>query len=261
MALAKLFPLLSLMRQPHFSFYKVFVQRQAAQVVFLNPKVGSTAFREVVVAAMQKQHIAPPRGRFWPINTTRRYMTAPLRDYTHAFAEAQHYQFHCFVRNPYKRVLSAWNDKLVKGFYAPQYPYSMRKLVPQLREFAHRNHLPGSDDSAPLPFATFLSYIESQTEGQRNQHWDTQTSVLCAERVQFTHIHRIETDFVKGVSQILQPYAITEQWVQQQLSRPANASGKLADGLLDHTLADRIYAVYQRDFERFAYARDSWQGL
>lgn len=254
-------PLLSLMRQPHFSLYKVYVQRSTGQVVFLNPKVGSTAFRQVVVAAMQQLNLSPLRGRYWPMNTTRRYMTAPLRDYAHAFAHPHLYQFHCFVRNPYQRVLSAWNDKLVKGFYASAYPRSMRKLVPQLRQFAARQQLPGADDSAPLPFATFLSYVESQAEGTRNQHWDTQTSVLCVEQVQFNHVHPMETDFVAGVAEVLQPLGVSEQWVAKQLARPANASGKLAPGVLDQTLADRVYALYEKDFVRFGYERDSWREL
>lgn len=261
MAVRDLKPALSLLRQPHFSVYKVYVQRSSSQVVLLNPKVGSTAFREVVVAAMKQFGIAPMRSRLWPISATRRYMTAPLRDYLHAFAFPEQYEFHCFVRNPYARVLSAWNDKLVKGFYAPQYPRSMRTLVPQLREFARQNHLPGAEDVAPLPFATFLSYIESQREGERNQHWDTQTSVLCTEQVRYSHIHPMETDFTVGVSRILEPLGVPGQWVAEQLSRPANASGKITEKVLDKALADRVYAVYQEDFARFGYARDSWQSL
>lgn len=259
MALADYRALISLSRQPHFSLYKVYVQRASSQVVFLNPKVGSTAFREVLVAAMQQFAVAPMRGRYWPMNMTRRYLTAPLGDYAYALAHPEHYQFHCFVRNPYARVLSAWNDKLVKGFNAQQYPRSMRKLVPQLRAFARCNRLPGADESTPLPFSTFLSYIESQAEGERNQHWDTQTSVLCAERVTFTHVHPMETEFVSGISQILRPLGIPEQWVAERLSRPANASGKIAEKVFDQALADRVYAVYRKDFERFGYPRDSWQ--
>lgn len=254
-------PLMQLLRQPHFSFYKAYVQRESAQVVLLNPKVGSTAFREVLVAAMQQQNIGPKRSRYWPMNTARRYMTSPLKDYVHAFAYPEQYEFHCFVRNPYARVLSAWNDKLVKGFYAREYPRSMRKLVPQLRLFAQAHGLQGADDSAPLPFPTFLSFIEQQTAGCRNQHWDTQTSVLCAEFVHFTHIHPIETHFTSGVSQILEPLGVSAQWVHEQLVRPVNASGKLDKKVLDQALADRIYAVYHEDFERFGYARGSWQSL
>lgn len=252
---------LPVFRLPHFSPYKVYIQREQQRVVLLNPKVGSTAFREVVVAAMKRQGIPPVRGRFWPMNTKRRYMTAPLRDYIDAFAHPQGYEFHCFVRNPYTRVISAWNDKLVKGFHASQYPPSMRKLVPQIRRFAKNNKLPGASDEAPVPFATFLSYIESQQEGQRNQHWDTQTSVLCCEKVSYTHIHQIETGMVQGVTQILQPLGVSPEWIRQQLSRPANASGRPASPVLNSELADRVFNLYEKDFERFGYSRQSWENL
>lgn len=253
--------LLYFLRQPHFSLYKVYVQRHLGQVVFLNPKVGSTALREALVAAMQEQGIAPMRGRLWPMNTTRRYLTAQLRDYAHAFANPERYQFHCFVRNPYARVLSAWNDKLVKGFHAPEYPRSMRKLVPKLRQFARDHGLPGEDASAPLPFSTFVSFLESQAEGERNQHWDTQTSVLCAETVEYHHVHKMETGFVSGATHILEPLGVSKQWVADKLSRPANASGKLPSNPLDSALAERVYRLYEKDFLRFGYERDSWQTL
>ncbi|MBD3654164.1 sulfotransferase family 2 domain-containing protein [Kangiella sp.] len=252
---------LPVFRLPHFSPYKVYIQSDHKRVVFLNPKVGSTAFREIVVAAMKQQGIPPARGRGWPMNSKRRYMTAPLRDYIDAFAHPQRYEFHCFVRNPYTRVISAWNDKLVKGFYAPQYPPSMRKLVPQIRRYARDNNLLGASEEAPVPFATFLSYIESQPEGKRNQHWDTQTSVLCLEKVCYTHIHQIETGMVQGVMHLLQPLGVSPDWIRQQLSRPANASGPLAAPVLNSELADRIYNLYQKDFEHFGYSRQSWENL
>jgi Sulfotransferase family len=253
--------ILGLLKQPHFTFYKVYVQREFSQVVFLNPKVGSTAFREIVVAAMQQQNRPPPRGRMWPMNLTRRYTTAPLRDYLHAFAHVDQYQWHCFVRNPYARVISAWNDKLVKGFHAPQYPRSMRSLVPKLRRFAGNNDLLGSDDNSPLPFSTFLHFIESQKEGQRNQHWDTQVSVLCADQIPFTHIHHIETNFVNGMEQILTPLGVERSWIEDQLARPINASGRPSESVLNQDIADRIYAVYKADFEHFGYARESWRAI
>lgn len=95
-------------------------------------------------------------GRHWPISEGRRYTTAPLADFCHAFKHPDEYQWHCFVRNPYSRVLSAWNDKLVKGFYSDEYPRSMRKLVPRIRKWADEQGLDGATEEAPLPFATFF---------------------------------------------------------------------------------------------------------
>lgn len=248
-------------RQPHFSPYKCFIRRDLKLAVLLNPKVGSTAFRKVAVEGLVNAGAKPQLGPWWPVSRTRRYTTAPLGDYFHAFNHPDDYDFRCFVRNPYARVLSAWNDKLVKGFHAPQYPRSMRKFVPQLRRWAAEHDLPGATDDAPFPFASFLSYIESQPEGGRNQHWDTQRSVLLADFVPYRHTYHMETEFASGMADTLALVGIPADWTDQKLARPTNASGKIKDPVYTEELAERVYRLYQVDFERFGYDRDSWQGL
>lgn len=250
-----------IVRQPHFSPYKMYIRRDLGFVVCLNPKVGSTAFRKTLVEGLKMIGAKPLLGKLWPVSEKRRYMTAPPNHYFHAFKHPGQYEFHCFVRNPYKRVLSAWNDKLVKGFHSEQYPRSMRKLVPRIRLWAGQNKLKGSDESAPLPFATFLSYVESQAEGQRNQHWDTQRSVLVAEKINYTHIHQMEIGFSESIADVLEKLSIPRDWVLEKLARPTNASGVIADTVLNHELADRVYELYKDDFELFGYDRNSWQGL
>ncbi len=248
-------------RQPHFSPFKCYIRRDLGLAVLLNPKVGSTAFRQVLVEGLTEAGAKPQLGRLWPFNRTRRYTTAPLADYFHAFNHPEDYDFRCFVRNPYARVLSAWNDKLVKGFNSPQYPRSMRKLVPELRRFAAERGLPGATDDAPFPFASFLSYIESQPEGRRNQHWDTQRSVLLADHVPYRHTYHMETEFVSGMADTLALTGIPAEWVAEKLARPTNASGKITEPVYTAELAERVHRLYAIDFERFGYERDSWQGL
>ena len=48
------------------------------------------------------------------------------------------------------------------------------KATALVRRFAVEQNLPGSDPESAIPFATFVSYVESQPEGRRDQHWDTQ---------------------------------------------------------------------------------------
>lgn len=250
-----------IIRRPHFSPYKVYLRRDLQLVVCLNPKVGSTSFRNTLVDGLQTNGETPMLGPLWPISKTRRYTTAPLADFCHAFKHPDEYEWHCFVRNPYSRVLSAWNDKLVKGFHSEHYPRSMRKLVPQIRNFADEHGLEGATEDAPLPFSTFLSYIESQEEGQRNQHWDTQCSVLNVDPIQYTHIHRMEDGFAEATADLLERVGIDRSWSLQQLGTPSNASGKIAHPVYDDKLAYRVYKLFSRDFEVFGYDPDSWMGL
>lgn len=248
-------------RQPHFSPYKCYLRRDLRLGVLLNPKVGSTAFRQIIVEGLTRAGARPQLGAWWPLSRARRYTTAPVGDYFHAFSPGADYDFRCFVRNPYARVLSAWNDKLVKGFHAPQYPRSMRKLVPRLRRFAASRDLPGATDEAPFPFASFLSYIESQAEGARNQHWDTQRAVLLADHVPYRHIYPMETEFLHGMTETLALVGIPPDWVAEKLTRPTNASGKIETPVYTDELAERVHRLYAIDFERFGYDRESWHGL
>ncbi len=248
-------------RQPHFSPYKCYIRRDLRLAVLLNPKVGSTAFRKVLVEGLTRAGARPQLGPWWPVSRTRRYTTAPVADYFHAFNHQANYDFRCFVRNPYARVLSAWNDKLVKGFNSPQYPRSMRRLVPQLRRFAAERDLPGAADDAPFPFPSFLSYIESQPEGTRNQHWDTQRSVLLADHVAYRHTYHMETEFIRGMADTLARVGIPPEWVAEKLARPTNASGRIDEPVYTDELAERVFKLYAVDFERFGYDRESWRGL
>ncbi|MCC5024881.1 MAG: sulfotransferase family 2 domain-containing protein [Candidatus Synoicihabitans palmerolidicus] len=225
--------------------------------MLLNPKVGSTAFRKILVEGLTQLNARPQLSRLWPINRTRRYTTAPIADYFYAFKHQTEFDFRCFVRNPYARVLSAWNDKLVKGFNSASYPRSMRKLVPQLRLFAAEHDLPGTDESAPFPFSSFLSYIESQPEGHRNQPWDTQRSVLLADHITYRRVYHMETEFAEGMVQTLSLTGIPADWVKEKLRRPTNASGRPSDPVYTETLAERVYQIYAVDFARFGFDRDS----
>ena len=259
--LARLSRAWTVFRQAHFSPYKCYLRRDLGLGVLLNPKVGSTAFRQVIVEGLRRVGARPQLGPWWPLSRTRRYTTAPLADFIHAFGHQADYDFRCFVRNPYARVLSAWNDKLVKGFHQPRYPRSMRAFVPKLRRFAAEQGLPGASDDAPFPFPSFLSFIESQAEGTRNQHWDTQRSVLLADHVVYRRVYHMETEFAEGMAETLALVGIPPDWVAEKLARPTNASGKIKNPVYNDELAERVHRLYAVDFKRFGYDPESWRGL
>ena len=251
----------TIFRRPHFSPYKCYIRRDLKLAVLLNPKVGSSAFRAILVEGLRAANLKPQLGPLWPLSAKRRYTTAGPSDYFHAFNHQSDYDFRCFVRNPYSRVLSAWNDKLVKGFHSPQYPRSMIKFVPKLRRFAAERGIPGATDDAPFPFDSFITYIESQAEGARNQHWDTQRSVLLTDYVNYRHTYQMETDFISGMVDTLSLAGLDPEWVGTKLARPTNASGAIANPVYTPAIAARVHRLYACDFAQFGYDKDSWQGL
>jgi hypothetical protein len=251
---------LSLLRRRHFSPYKTYIRRDLGLVVYFNPKVGSTTIKRLLVEGLQKLGAPPMLSRVWPINETRRYLTAPLTDHLDLLRHPERYQFVTFVRNPYARLVSAWKDKLAKGGEAPA-ARSVRKATAEVRHFAARNQLPGGQPDSVIPFATFVSYVESQAEGRRDQHWDGQRAVLLTDLIPFSRIYRMETEFVSGVTQILTRLGLPEDWAAERLQRPQNASRKLSEPVYDQRLAERVFRCYAGDFEEFGYDRESWRGL
>ena len=250
----------NLFSRKHFSPYKVYVRRDLGIVVCLNPKVGSTSFRAILVEGLKSHNMPPMRSKWWPMNETRRYMTASLRDYIHAFRNPGQYQFHCFARNSFSRAISAWNDKLVKG-HREGWPRSMVKLMPVIREFARSKGLQGSNPDEVVSFDTFFHFVESLPEGQRNQHWDTQTSVLHADVIQYDHIHKIESEFSNGVCEILGVLGIDVDWAREVSGKPRNSSGKKDKSVLNEEIADRMISLYKQDFAKFGYDEQSWRNL
>ena len=245
----------------HFSPYKLYVRRDLHLAVALNPKVGSTTFRRVLVEGLQAVGAAPRLSRFWPMRLSRRYLTASPSEYLDLLRRPQRYQLHCFVRNPYARVLSAWTDKFTLDDSGEPKARSMHGELPVVRRFAQRNGLPGGDGGSAVPFATFIAYIESQPEGGRNQHWDTQSAVLACDTFHYNHIWKMETEFADGMTDILTHVGLSPDWVRQRVSKPNNASRKLTTPVYDTGIAERVYRIYDKDFETFGYERDSWQGM
>jgi|LSQX01.1.fsa_nt_gb hypothetical protein len=248
-------------RSPHFSPYKLYIRRDLRLAVMLNPKVGSTMFRTLVVEGMREAGMAPALGPLWPIRRTRRYMTAPPRDFLHLLLRPECYRLHCFVRNPYARLLSAWKDKFTLTSSGDPAARSMKRELQTVRRFAARCGLPGAEAGSAVPLGTFVAYVESQAEGRRNQHWDTQVSVLgCGTRT-YDHIWRMETDFAAGMTSILTQVGLSRSWLEDRLSRPRNASRRLAEPVYNARLAARVWRIYRADFQQFGYAADSWESL
>ena len=252
----------AIITHPHFSPYKVLVARQQRTVVILNPKVGTTSFRHLITRAYQEVlgHRDPSDGHYKPIKKARQFPFASLRDYYHAFSHPEEYDFYCFVRNPYSRLKSAWVDKFAFG-HQTGYPRSIRgKLIRQLRHFARSHDLAGGDKNSQVPFTTFVDYVAAQETGKRNHHWDAQHSVLMMDRIHYSQIFKMETQFAPGMTTIFARLGITEGWISEAMEKPQNESRKITESIFTPELAEQTRRIYARDFALFDYDVDSWKG-
>jgi hypothetical protein len=247
----------------HFSPFKTYVNRGRRIVVVLNPKVGTKSFRQMLTDAMRELLGTkdPSEGRYRLFKKAREFQFAPIRDYAHAFRFPGEYQFFCFVRNPYARLRSAWQNKFAYG-HEQGYSRSIRRReLPRLRRFARSAGLPGGVDGAAIPFPTFLAYVESQPAGRRDHHWDDQHHVLLMDYIHYEQCFRMEGEFVPGMRRIFECLSLTGPVVERLLTTRRNASPVEEAPVYTAELAARVHQLYARDFARFGYTEDSWRGL
>lgn len=247
----------------HFSPFKTYVNREHRTVVVLNPKVGTKSFRQALTDGMREVFgiTDPSNGRYRLLKKAREFQFAPVRDYAHAFRFPGEYQFFCFVRNPYARLRSAWQNKFAYG-HTQGYSRSIRRReLGRLRRFAARAGLPGGADGQAIPFETFLAYVESQQTGARDHHWDEQYAVLLMDDIRYERAFRMEGEFGTGLRQIFERIGLIGPAMERILGTQKNTSPKDEAPVYTPELAARVYRLYPRDFATFGYTEDSWRGL
>jgi chondroitin 4-sulfotransferase 13 len=253
----------SMLGEKHFSPFKTYVDRAHRTVVVLNPKVGTKTFRQALTDGLREVRGLddPSGGRYRLFRNARRFPFAPLGDYAHALRFPGEYQFFCFVRNPYARLRSAWQNKFAYG-HEQGYSRSIRRReLGRLRRHAAAAGLPGAHDGEAIPFTTFLSYVESEPEGRRDHHWDAQHAVLLMHRLRYERFFRMEGEFTDGLRQIFARIGLAGPAVERALTQQRNVSPRSEPPVYTPELAARVHRLYARDFELFGYAEESWQGL
>jgi hypothetical protein len=145
------------------------------------------------------------------------------------------------VRNPYTRVLSAWNKiMLCEPGAEEQY-------------LAIKGGLPGFTKKDLITLAEFVDYLTTQDLRTCNAHWSLQTSHLFMDALNFNFVGKIErmADVMQQLSQRLgQPDVLAAERRNESHASPvAN---------YDLELAKRVHDLYVVDFERLGYSADSW---
>src|SRR6188768_768835 len=217
-----------ILRRRHFSPFKTYVNRSCRTVVVLNPKVGTKSFRQALTDGMREVFgiTDPSQGRYRLFRKAREFQFAPVRDYAHAFRFPGEYQFFCFVRNPYARLRSAWQNKFAYGHTQGWSRSIRRRELGRLRRFARSANLEGAADGSAIPFETFLAYVESQPVGTRDHHWDDQYRVLLMDHIRYERWFRMEGEFTAGMREIFERIGLTGPVMERILATQKNNSPK-----------------------------------
>jgi hypothetical protein len=146
------------------------------------------------------------------------------------------------VRNPYTRVISAWQDKI----------YFCEPSVDNVYA-AVRGDMPTMGRKRPIELAEFVSYVEKRERYSCNKHWREQVFLTFPNAMQFTHIGRFE-DFPSTIALLSHHLGR-----QRSLSVARANEGSIRPlAVVTEELAQRIYALYEEDFVTFGYDAGSW---
>jgi hypothetical protein len=135
------------------------------------------------------------------------------------------------VRNPYRRLISAWRNKAL--ICEPGY------------ERVHEN---------ARTFAQFLDFLEDSDLSTCNPHWRRQTDLLFSGAIPYTHIGHIEE------------LSTTEELLGQHIGKRVkftndNSGLNIGEPSLNEGIARRIQVLYASGFSTFGYSPDSWRDI
>lgn len=159
----------------------------------------------------------------------------------------------CFVRNPYDRLVSAYNTQ-IGNMWNEQYTW----LKEDIRStFGYPPSQP--NQSELVSFRDFVRFLKSAPERVwRDGHFNLQTRILMPDLIQYDFVGRFENfaaDFSTALKMIGVPPSIIDT-----AHEIINPTYKVQLPLVfDQTLADLVYNMYQADFEQYGYAPHSWR--
>jgi hypothetical protein len=246
----------------HFDPFNLLLDKDSRTLFVLNPKVMTSFTRRMLRDGLRRfrNQEDPSKWRYPWLRNARQFPLHSMGTYMRLALGQGDLSAFSIVRNPYTRTFSAWRDK----FYDPHiagrgrasaYPRSMRDgELGAFRRFAARNGLEGGVTGTLVPFSTFLARIESQPDGHRNHHWDSQLKVIQSQHFDFERCFRVEDEKTTCFQTVFGRMGFDPQWIADRLEQPANPSGTTKAPLISERDLARIARLFGADFEAFGYS-------
>ena len=146
------------------------------------------------------------------------------------------------VRNPYTRLQSAWKEKVQAC--APGFAYLYEQMKGRLPQ--------GNHPDSFITFSDFVTAISRHDLAASDPHWRLQVEHLFYRAMNFKLVGRAES-----LQEAVSIFVKRAGFAPAQFPPPTNTSRW--SSAYDQALADKVYALYERDFVDLGYAKDSWK--
>jgi hypothetical protein len=232
-----------------------FVDVSKRYLYFEVPKAACTQMKEL----LRRQVGAPPLQLFvGKLMETRRDMFVHARENVplpslvdldeatqKEVLESDSFFRFTIVRNPYTRLVSAWKNKVV-----PCEPGAERLYL------AIKGRVPDMHAKELIAFDEFVNYLHAKRDlSDADPHWRRQVDHLFFDALNFSHVGQLE-NMAASMARFQQHLGLAEPL----MGGKKNVSAPVGLATYNQDLADKIYSLYQEDFERLGYDRDSWRG-
>lgn len=232
-----------------------FVSLEKRYMYFRIPKAACTAMAEL----LRTVENAPPIKLFVPeALETRRDMfinsrwNAPLPSLVdldnwaqREVLESGDFLRMTVVRNPYTRLVSAWKNKILVCEPSIQPDY-----------LAIKGSLPAFREKSLASFAEFLEYVRTKCDLTIcDSHWRRQVDHTFFPAMDFTYVGKLE-QFGEVLRRFERHLGLSEPLALHR----KNESISFGSNPYTQELADKVYALYQQDFEVLGYDRNAWVG-
>lgn len=146
-----------------------------------------------------------------------------------------------FVRDPFRRAVSAWRDKINGN------RQEKKQILKALK-------IGGSQLQTYVSFYDFLSAVRDVRDEKRDEHWATQTYLSCADVVPYGLVGRIESfdHDIKSVEKKLM-LDLNDYYPAEAMKNAISDKRPYTDDYCEKTI-DLVRQVYAEDFKRFDYS-------
>jgi hypothetical protein len=155
-----------------------------------------------------------------------------------------------FVRNPYARLVSCWADKYMDKPLVPGESFIDKFL-------AHYRHVDpqvpvGSDRT--LSFADFARFALATKSGRLDTHWQDQQELVDGPGLALDFIGRVES-FDRDFAKVHDHVHVDLRQDKGPLTAVRTREHAPWSDYYTPELVSAVYRGYERDFDRFSYAR------